>query len=118
MNHGQFTGRFFTLMNDNTGHQKYSILLSKKKWAGLFFTIVQEEVGRFIKENRAPQITVLVVGAVGNYRSNFCFSLSKALFSPSMLIIIVLFCFFSNNLFFLMESFERSHHSPRSTSGS
>ena len=64
VNHGQFTGRFFTLMNDNTGHQKYSLLLSKKKWAGLFFTIVQEEVGRFIKENRAPQITVLVVGAV------------------------------------------------------
>ena len=136
-------------------------------------------MGRFIKENRAPQITVLVVGAVvvyllplcfclivtasylydicpirktsmltcamvnslvnplnycwrqkemrkviskvrtqavppdiqwtrircasekiGNYRSNFCFSLSKALFSPSMLIIFVLFCFFSNNLFF------------------
>ena len=136
-------------------------------------------MGRFIKENRAPQITVLVVGAVvvyllplcfclivtasylydicpirktsmltcamvnslvnplnycwrqkemrkviskvrtqavppdiqwtrircasekiGNYRSNFCFSLSKALFSSSMLIIFVLFCFFSNNLFF------------------
>ena len=155
-------------------------------------------MGRFIKENRAPQITVLVVGAVvvyllplcfclivtasylydicpirktsmltcamvnslvnplnycwrqkemrkviskvrtqavppdiqwtrircasekiGNYRSNFCFSLSKALFSSSMLIIFVLFCFFSNNLvFFLMESFESSHHSPRSTSGS
>ena len=39
-------------------------------------------------------------GKIGNYRSNFCFSHSKALFSPSMLIIIVLFCFFSNNLFF------------------
>ena len=35
VNHGQFTGRFFTLMNDNTGHQKYSLLLSKKKRSGL-----------------------------------------------------------------------------------
>ena len=48
MNHGQFTGRFFTLMNDNTGHEKYSLLLSKKKWAGLS------------KRTRAPQITVFV----------------------------------------------------------
>ena len=75
MNNGQFTGRFFTLMNDNTGHQKYSILLSKKKWAGLFFTIVQEEVGGFIKENRAPQITVLVVGVVVVYLLPLCFCL-------------------------------------------
>ena len=31
---------------------------------------------------------------IGNFKSNFCFRLSKALFSPSMLIIFVLFCFF------------------------
>ena len=62
MNHGQFT-------------EKCPLLLSKKKWAGLFFTIVQEEVGRFIKENRAPQITVLVVGAVVVYLLPLCFCL-------------------------------------------